>query len=281
MNKMEAYGINFQLDKGGKSEMILNFKLSDSQKHDALWNLLNHDYNEENGWVITYAICDVYDDYALARNYETGTYERVYYTKNDETDEVVIGERINAYILDVTEAEKAALDALRIINNQTFEKIDEVYNAQVNAINEADASLSAANEKIGSYEQKTEELNGLISTLTMEKEEAQNNYATAQDTISSLTEENTSLKQYKLDNELKEKQAIISSYSELLDKTVLEQYTEEKIASYSVKDLDKELAYELKTSNPSVFSKGASYVPKDDSYVSGVDALLAKYVKKD
>lgn len=281
MNKMEAYGINFQLDKGGKSEMNLNFKLSDSQKHDALWNLLNHDYNEENGWVITYAICDVYDDYALARNYETGTYERVYYTKNDETDEVVIGERINAYILDVTEAEKAALDALRIINNQTFEKIDEVYNAQVNAVNEAEASLSAANEKIGSYEQKTEELNGLISTLTMEKEEAQNNYATAQDTISSLTEENTSLKQYKLDNELKEKQAIISSYSELLDKTVLEQYTEEKIASYSVKDLDKELAYELKTSNPSVFSKGASYVPKDDSYVSGVDALLAKYVKKD
>ena len=261
--------------------MILNFKLSDNQKHDALWNLLNVDYNEENGWVVTYVICEIYDDYALVRNYETGTYERVYYTKNDETDEIVIGERVKAYVLDVTEGEKAALDALRAINNQTFEKIDEIYTAQVNAANEAEISLSAANEKIGSYEQKTEELNGLISTLTMEKEEAQNNYATAQNTISSLTEENNSLKQYKLNNELKEKQAIISSYSELLDKSVLEQYTEEKIASYSVKDLDKELAYELKISNPSVFSKGTSYIPKDDTYVSGVDALLAKYVKKD
>lgn len=37
----------------------INFKLSDSQKHDAIWTLLNPNYNEEGNWTINYAICDI------------------------------------------------------------------------------------------------------------------------------------------------------------------------------------------------------------------------------
>lgn len=40
----------------------LMFKLSDNQKFDFLWSLLNSNYNEENGWIVDYSICDIYDE---------------------------------------------------------------------------------------------------------------------------------------------------------------------------------------------------------------------------
>lgn len=66
---------------GGTEMPTPNFKLSDNQKFEALWILLNPEYNSESEWTITYTISDIYDDYALAFNYETGNYERIYYAK--------------------------------------------------------------------------------------------------------------------------------------------------------------------------------------------------------
>lgn len=52
--------IEMTYSKGGQKEMPqMNFKLSDSQKFDALWSLLNPNYTEEGNWTIDYAICDV------------------------------------------------------------------------------------------------------------------------------------------------------------------------------------------------------------------------------
>lgn len=283
VNKLEEYGVNFQLKKGGNSEMEkLNFKLSDSQKFDALWSLLNVNFNAEGEWAINYGICEVYDEYALVVNYETGSFERAYYTKDDSSDKVTLGEMVKCYILDVTEDEKKALDALHGMNEGTYEKVDEVFAETKANLETANNSLNDANEKIGEYEQKIEELNGANSTLTTERDDAANNYNVAQEQISALTEELDGLKEYKLQIENKEKQDVIASYAEILSEEVLATYTEEKIASYTATDLDKELAYELKKSNPSVFSKnGGAYVVKDDAPLTGLDAILAKYDKKD
>ena len=73
---------------------MLNFKLSDNAKFSAIWSLLNVNYNEENNWLVEYGIVDIYDEYAVVKNYSEGTFERVYYTKNDETDSVELGERV-------------------------------------------------------------------------------------------------------------------------------------------------------------------------------------------
>ena len=279
VNKIEEYGISFQLKKEEKSEMArLNFKLSDSQKHDALWSLLNTNYNEEAGWIINYAICDVYDEYALVRNYETGSFERAYYTKNDETDSVEINKIEKCYVLDVTEYEKNALEALRAVNNGTYEKIDEVFAGTKANLEIANNSLAEANEKIGEHELKITELNNSISTLTTERDDIAQNYSEAQNQISSLTEELDGLKQYKLDKENAERKAVLNSYAELLAEEVLATYTEERIASFTATELDKELAYEVKKSNPSVFSKNIQLIPKDEQ-LTGIEAILAKYKK--
>ena len=267
IKKLEKYSLDSNI-KGGKSEMTkLNFKLSDSQKHDAIWVLLNDQYTEENNWEITYTILDIYDDYALVYNYEAGSYERVYYTKNDETDSIELGARKKCYVIDVTEEEKTALEALRAFNGGTYEKIDE--NIQ---------EIDTIKQQNSEFSTKIEELNNTVSTLTTERDTSVENYNNAQAQISTLTNELETLKDYKNSVETQEKEQVIASYSELLNNEILDSY-KSKISEYSsATELDKELAYELKKTNLEVFTKTPQYLPKDTPN-TGIEAILAKYKK--
>ena len=262
-----------EINTGGQSQMFekLNFKLSDSEKHNAIWSLINPNYNEEGGWTIEYAICDIYDDYALAYNYAEASYERIYYTKNDETNEVSIIERKKVFIIDVTESEMNALNTIRTLNGDTYEKADEVYSQA--------SKVSELEEQNSTYAQKIEELNENISTLETEKGNFTTHLEEANTTIASLYEVIDSLNTYKANIELKEKEEVISSYSELLSEEILDSY-KEKISEFTAIDLDKELAYELKKSNVSVFSKEPQpgFIPKDEPK-SGIEAILSKYKK--
>ena len=267
IKKLEKYSLDSNI-KGGKSEMTkLNFKLSDSQKHDAIWVLLNDKYTEESNWEITYTILDIYDDYALVYSYEAGSYERVYYTKNDETDSIELGARKKCYVIDVTEEEKTALEALRAFNGGTYEKIDENIQ-EINTIKQQNSEFSI----------KIEELNNTVSTLTTERDTSVENYNNAQAQISTLTNELETLKDYKNSVETQEKEQVIASYSELLNNEILDSY-KSKISEYSsATELDKELAYELKKTNLEVFTKTPQYLPKDTPN-TGIEAILAKYKK--
>ena len=267
IKKLERYSLDSNI-KGGKSEMTkLNFKLSDSQKHDAIWVLLNDKYTEESNWEITYTILDIYDDYALVYSYEAGSYERVYYTKNDETDSVELGARKKCYVIDITEEEKTALEALRAFNGGTYEKIDENIQ-EINTIKQQNSEFSI----------KIEELNNTVSTLTTERDTSVENYNNAQAQISTLTNELETLKDYKNSVETQEKEQVIASYSELLNNEILDSY-KSKISEYSsATELDKELAYELKKTNLEVFTKTPQYLPKDTPN-TGIEAILAKYKK--
>ena len=262
-----------EINTGGQSQMFekLNFKLSDSEKHNAIWNLINPNYNEEGGWTIEYAICDIYDDYALAYNYAEASYERIYYTKNDETNEVSIIERKKVFIIDVTESEMNALNTIRTLNGDTYEKADEVYSQA--------SKVSELEEQNSTYAQKIEELNENISTLETEKGNFTAQLEEANNTIASLNEEIDSLNTYKANIELKEKEEVISSYAELLSEEILASY-KEKISEFTAIDLDKELAYELKKNNVSVFSKeqNPGFIPKDEPK-TGIEAILSKYKK--
>ena len=262
-----------EINTGGQSQMFekLNFKLSDSEKHNAIWNLINPNYNEEGGWTVEYAICDIYDDYALAYNYAEASYERIYYTKNDETNEVSISEKKKVFVIDVTESEMNALNTIRTLNGGTYEKAEEVYSQA--------SKVSELEEQNSTYAQKIEELNENISTLETEKGNFTTQLEEANTNIASLNEEIESLKTYKANIELKEKEEVISSYAELLSEEILASY-KEKISEFTAIDLDKELAYELKKNNVSVFSKeqNPGFIPKDEPK-TGIEAILSKYKK--
>ena len=260
--------IEMTYSKGGQKEMPqMNFKLSDSQKFDALWSLLNPNYTEEGNWTIDYAICDVYDEYALAYIYENAQYERIYYTKNDETDSVALGEKVRVYVVDVTEKEKTTLDTLRDLNGGTYELVNEnLEHAQENA------------KKISGFELKVTELENNIATLNTEKSAIQSSYELEHQKVESLTAENEGLKQYKLSIEAEQKNAVFTEYKDKLSEEILDTYRE-KAAEYSVADLDKELAYELKKTNFSFYEKKDNGYLRKDVQKNGIDEILARYVK--
>lgn len=267
LNKLEQFSLESHIDKGGAEMPNNNFKLSDSTKHDMLWDLLNPNYNESGNWTIDYSICDIYDEYAIAYKYETREYERIYYTKDDDKDSLTINKKKKCFIVDVTEDEKNALSTIQALNGGTYEKIDENFTKN-----------DEVETKFSEYEQKIEERDNSISTLTTERDTAEANYTEAQTTIQNLNEELDALKEYKLNTENEEKQTIIDKYSEQLDETIIDKYTE-KISEYTIADLEKDLAFELVQANPSIFTANPQgRIPKDTPK-SGLEAILEKYVK--
>jgi hypothetical protein len=172
--KLEQYQSNFQnYGEGGDIMPTITFKISDRQKHDLLWILLNPNYNEENNWTVEYGICDIYEEYAIVRNYAEGVFERVYYTKNDENDSLEITGRERCYIVDVNETEKKALGLLQTLSGTTYEATYEKYNeisdgliAANNTITERDNIIATMADEISNHSIKIEELNNDIVTLT-------------------------------------------------------------------------------------------------------------------
>lgn len=261
----------FELDKINndleEQTMKINFKLSHDEVFDAIWSLLNTEYNEENDWTVTYSILDVYDDYAFVYNYETGIYARVYYTKNDEDNSVVIDSiEQPRFMIDVSENELNTINTLRALNGDTYELVsDELTNAHDNF------------EKVVEFSTKIEELTAQNSTLTVEKDKLAQANSSLQSERDSLAEENQELHTRCSSYEKSAKDAIVEQYVGQLAEEILDQYRQ-NYDNYSVVDLDKELAYQLKCANPSVFSKAPAYLPVDQP-LTGIEQILSKYDK--
>jgi FtsZ-binding cell division protein ZapB len=292
-------------EQGGNDTMpSINFKVSDCQKFDFLFNLLNPNFNEAGGWVIEYAICDVYDEYAIARNYSEGCFERIYYKKDDENDSLEITNRERCYIVDVNEAEKNALNNIKgestyveveaniaasattIENlnatigelNTTVETLNNTVtelNGQITTLNESNENLTTENSN---YSTKVGELEDTISTLTTERDEARSNYDTASarltevegnnseltTTLATVTAERDTLAAYRKSVEDEAKKAVVNNYIEQLPEEVIESYMN-SLDNYTIEDLDMKLTYELKKANPGLFSKQAA--PAAHAYI--------------
>ena len=261
----------FELDKINndleEQTMKINFKLSNREVFDAIWSLLNTEYNEENDWTVTYSILDVYDDYAFVYNYETGKYARAYYTKNDEDNSVVIDSIDEPrFMIDVSENELNTINTLRALNGDTYELVsEELTNAHDNF------------EKVVEFSTKIEELTTQNLTLTVEKDELAQANSSLQSERDSLAEENQELQTRCSSYEKSAKDAIVEQYVGQLAEEILDQYRQ-NYDNYSVIDLDKELAYQLKCANPSVFSKAPAYLPVDQP-LTGIEQILSKYDK--
>ena len=305
LEKYEKKPELFQYHEQGGNDIMpsITFKISDNQKFDFLFNLLNPNFNEDGGWVIEYAICDVYDEYAIARNYAEGVFERIYYTKNDENDSLEITNKERCYIVDVNDSEKAALASLK--GESTYEQV-------VEAFAEKDATISSLNEQIGTlttdieterntvanlteensqYSTKIAELETTNSTLIMERDEARDNYSASLTSYSELNNnynsvvaERDALATYKYEVETNAKKAVVETYVEHLTEEVIETYMN-SLDNYTIEELDMKLTYEQKKANPNLFTKTpatpapGAYLPKEDDGGRGINDILARFEK--
>lgn len=252
----------------------MEFKLSDNQKLNMIWTLLNPNCNEEGGWEMEYSVCEVYDEYALAFNYAKNGYERVYYTKDDETDSVALDRKETAYIIDVNEEEKRALDMLHSIRNNSYEHVDEYVIGLEDKITESDSKIEECNMTIATLKKENEEAAELYNTIKTENE---NSLAK----IDELTQENEQLSSYKAAAELAKKEAILTKYSVQLGNEVIDTFRE-GLDNYTEESLEKELAFVLVQSKPAIFTteeKVPNFVPKDDAHEGGIVEILSRYKK--
>ena len=311
LEKYEKRPELFQKVEQGENETmpVINFKISDGQKYDFLFNLLNPNFNEAGGWMMEYCICEVYDEYAVVANYAERTFERVYYTKDDENDTLEITKREKCYIIDVTEEEKAALDNIK--GEHTYMQVEEnmanaaealatanqsieEFNSQISSLNENIENLTNANSE---YSIKVEEMESTISTLTMERDTAIENYNQANTLVTevktnldetnarieSLTAERDELAAYKKAVETEAKKAVVDAYVDCLPEEVIETYMS-NLDNYTMEDLDMKLTYEQKKANPNLFSSNQVvpqnvYLPKESDCGNGLAGILARYEK--
>lgn len=303
-------------NNGGHTQMKhVFFKLSDNQKYEALCTILNPNYNEDGGWTMNYIVCDVYDEYAICRNCETGDFERVYYVKDDASDSLSVSKKEKCYIIDVTEEERTALEMARKLNKCTYEKIDSVFetnealsveiNSLKETLTEANANLETANAEIeklttqseafsanidalteqleaqklvtAEYEQKKVEYESENATLQSDNVELTKQIVSAKDVYAALEEETIALRTFKYETEKAEKEAIIDRYAEQLDEDVLATY-KQNVDEFTAQSLEMKLAYEFVQAHPTVFNKTAPIkVPKDTADEGGIIAILSKY----
>lgn len=279
LNELKSYTLITENKLIGEEDNMpqVNFKLSDNQKYMELWKLINVNYNDEGGWVVDYSVEEIYDEYALCYNYEEHQYYRYYYTKDDETDTVTLGQKKKCYIIEVTEEEKNALDALHAIRD--FSDINtyvEGLETEKAIFTEKETTLNTTIETLNA---SVAEKDATIASLNTTIEEVNGKLTTAEENYTALETEANSLKEYKLQIELNEKEAVISNYADLLSEEVIKPY-QESIANYTVVQLEEKLAYEYMKTNTSLFSKSpkkTGYVASNSAPLTGVEAILSKY----
>ena len=133
------------------------FRISDNEKADILFDLINPNFNEENNWQVDFFIMDVYEDYCLCASTKNREFKRFYYTKNG--DEVSLGDSADVVIVDVTPTEYAALEAMKSIGD-TFEAVTTSYNDMVNEVETLKMTISdyeAQIERFNTSEEAAEE----------------------------------------------------------------------------------------------------------------------------
>ena len=127
------------------------FRLSDSAKCDLLFDALN---TTEDSYKI---VCDIYDDYAIAYDAVNNKYLRAYYTKDNEANTIAIDRIEDCYIVDVTESEMTALNAMKAmgsfaeINSKLEEQTSQIDTFTANVAS-LEQQLTDANAKIAEYE---------------------------------------------------------------------------------------------------------------------------------
>ena len=280
VNELRNYNLITDELEGGETQMV-NFKMSDSKKHQLIWEHINPNYTAEGDWVIDHGIVEVYDDYALIVNYEDQTYSRLPYSKQED-DTIIFGEKIQVFVIDVTASEMASLNAIKVLNNETYENCEAIVNDKDVEIENLTNDIQTKEETINTLTQEKDEL---ISS----NEELNNTVASLNETVNTLTEEKeelvntvTNLQEYKYTQETNEKKQIIAKYQSKLDETVIQQFSQ-NMDNFSIIDLNKELALKLVENDPSIFSKdGVPYVSTEteDSALSPAARLLKRYRNK-
>lgn len=263
---------------GGKKMAKVNFEITDEMAANSLFTAINPKYNEENGFVADYAL--VNEEEGLVYNLSEGKLQVATAEEKDGTTEYsfadyTFAEPAEPVEEDIVDSAKAIADYALEVEEGTsrVDKFGKIV-ADYEALKTEKAEME---EKISNYEKEKVESEEKIATLNQEKENLQAEYTKLDEETKAQIEE---LSAYKANDEKEKKVALIDTYSDKLDKESIDKFVE-GVDNYTLDALDRELAFTLVKSNPSLFSKepDGGLIPKDESNNTGLNAILSKYDK--
>lgn len=298
VNYIKQLDNTIKKEEGEKMDKTL-FRLSDNEKADILFDLINPNFNEEGNWELNGIITDVYDDYALYVN--KAGYHRVYYTKDG--DNITLGEIIDVKITDVTASEYSALEAMKAING-TYEAAQEAYTALESKVSELEEEKTIFEAEKETLTTEKTELEGKVAEFESEKttleatiSEKEAKITEYETQISDLTAENVrleneknniiseneSLETFKKNVETEKKTAIINEFSAHLTDEQIENF-KNVMDSFEVTDFKKEVCTAAYDADSTIFAKkedsGLIFKggnPENGKTESGVIRLLNKH----
>ena len=295
VNYIKQLDNTIKKEEGEKMDKTL-FRLSDNEKADILFDLINPNFNEEGNWELNGIVTDVYDDYALYVN-QTG-YHRAYYTKDG--DNVSLGEVMDVKITDVTASEYSALEAMKAISG-TYEAAYTALEGKVNELEGEKTAFEAEKETLTTEktepENKVAEFESEKTTLEATISEKETKITEYETQISDLTAENVrlekekndiiseneSLETFKKNVETEKKTAIINEFSAHLTDEQIENF-KNAMDNFEVADFKKEVCTAAYEADPTIFAKkedsGLIFKggnPDNGKTESGVIRLLNKH----
>lgn len=249
---------------------LTNFKFSPDTKVDAIWKAVNPDFSKEEEVKIDKVPCEIGVDYAIVCTVEESKYERyAFVTKEDGTIEMA-GEPEVVYTSWIRQEDVPDYDKLKSQYSKPAEIVEAFENLN-NTISEKDNLISEKDAKIV-------ELEGQKSTYESEanaaKDELQSKLDSLQADYDVLKEEH--------DTRVKEaKEAKVAEYEEMISDATLATI-KEKMADFSMEELEKELLFAVKKEKPAMFSKEpakpmAPAAILDDTGATGLVGILKKY----
>lgn len=279
LKEVVAYYQNFT-KKEEKAKMSIDkalFRISDDEKADMLFDLINPNFNENGGWELNGLITKVYDDYALCVN--KNGYQRAYYTKNN--DDIVLGEIVPVKIVDVTESEYTALEGMKS-DYESYEALRNDFTETKEKVQALAAENAEFKTKEQEYEKTISEDEGKIEEFTSKINAYEAEKVELNKKINDITNENQTLLEFKKSIEKDQKISILSKYEEhLTDATI--SMLKEKMDEYSVTDFKKEVCTAAVESDETIFNKSSEpelvfkNKASDLEPESGVLKLLNKY----
>lgn len=269
------------------------FRLSDSEKYECLFDALNPKFNEEGNWVLEYHIVDVYDEYAVCYNSVENKYVRQYYKKNE--NDVELGDQVDVFIVDVTETELKALEAMKSVNG-TYEKANEKFSEMKNQIEGLEAEKADFTKTIEEKDIKINDLNSTIEAfdekeanftkIIKEKEEENADFSKKIEEMelekTNFVKELNELNEFKKEVETEKKEEILSEFSIHLNDDQISTF-KNNFDKYSVNEFKKEVCMTAYESDTAMFSHQNSepdYIYKNNvgsKNESGMIKLLENY----
>lgn len=254
------------------------FKMSDSEKANAIATMLNPNFSEEKGWKMDKIVLDIYEDCVLCGDLETSTFQIIEYSVQDEA--ISLGKSTDVKIIGMTPTECAEYAKLKEFGTsaeisgkfaaleQLRTELDALKTASETDKTEFEKIQSELNEKISAYEVEKEaysakevEMTNTINDLTSKVEDftskieaVESEKVEFEKQINDLKNENEELKAFKYNIEKNQKESILKQCEDSLSEEDTQNFVE-NMDSFSLDEFKKEVYLKAVESNPTIFSK--------------------------